>query len=306
MLIPIESKAAKSTPTAKATPLSLDTFAPDKPTKPLKLLFIHHSCGGQLLAAEGEEKGDKCIYDSHPYGGGLRAQLVGQGYEVNEASYGSDVGEDTDTFHWVGKFGTKMDKILSTKHQDELLPNGQKNDVVVFKSCFPNNQLVGEGSAPGDAAGPELTVWNAKATLQALLPIFEKQPNTLFVYVTAPPVAPKPETLRLYRVVSRLLKGRSEPEWTAKQASWARELNTWAASTDGWLKDYPHKNVVVFDYYDILTGHGESNLSVYATESGADSHPSNEGNKKAADAFVPFINRAVRRAGLIPGPTAAN
>ncbi len=307
MMIPTRPSAATSTPTVTATPLSLEGYASDKPEKPLDILFIHHSCGGQLLAdAASSEKGDHCIYDTHPSGGGLRAMLTGQGYRVHEASYGSDIGEDTDMFHWVGKFGTKMDKILGLAHQDEALPSGQKNSVVVFKSCFPNNQFVGEGTAPGNAAGPDLTVWNARASLTALLPMFEKHPDTLFIYMTAPAVAPVPEKMRLYRVVVRALKGRSEPEWTAKQASWARQFNTWAASTDGWLKDYPGKNVVVFDYYDILTGHGKSNLSVYATEEGADSHPSSKGNKEAAEAFVPFLNKAIRRAGLLPPPKAAD
>ena len=55
---------------------------------------------------------------------------------------------------------------------------------------------------------------------------------------------------------------------------------------------------MVFDYYDILTDHGQSNLSRYATWGGEDSHPSREGNKLAAQAFVPFLNQAVRRLGL--------
>ena len=65
------------------------------------------------------------------------------------------------------------------------------------------------------------------------------------------------------------------------------------------LKDYPLHNVVVFDHYDILTDNGESDLSRYPTWDGADSHPSRSGNEKAAQAFVPFVNRAARRAGII-------
>jgi hypothetical protein len=71
-------------------------------------------------------------------------------------------------------------------------------------------------------------------------------------------------------------------------------------SPEGWLKGYPEKNVVVFDYYDVLTEGGASNLSRFASGDGRDSHPSAEGNQKAAAAFAPFINRAVRRAGLAP------
>jgi hypothetical protein len=52
----------------------------------------------------------------------------------------------------------------------------------------------------------------------------------------------------------------------------------------------------VFDYYDLLTGCVASDLSLYPTGGGYDSHPSREGNEKAAEAFVPFLNRAVQRA----------
>ena len=54
------------------------------------LLFIHHSCGGQLLAEPGAQSGGErdsgsyCIYDSHPNGGGLREMLRAAGFTVNE------------------------------------------------------------------------------------------------------------------------------------------------------------------------------------------------------------------------------
>jgi hypothetical protein len=298
LFLPFGGGIAESTPGPVAKAPDFADLSADKPEKPLNLLFVHHSCGGQLLAAEGGEKGASCIYDSHPSGGGLRATLQGQGYAVHEASYDSEIGGDTDLFDWLPKFSTKMDRLLRVKRQNELLPEGTTNQVVVFKSCFPNNQFAGEGEGPGSTTGPQLTVANAKATLKALLPLFEKHPETLFVYVTAPPIAPKPEKLPLHRVLARALKGRTEPAWTAQQARWARSFNDWVVGSDGWLKDYKPKNVVVFDYYGVLTGEGKSNLLVYPSGDGSDSHPTADGNRAAAKAFVPLLNRAVRRAGL--------
>lgn len=298
LFIPMGGGVAVSTPgSVKKAPSFADVSA-DKPGKPLNMLFIHHSCGGQLLAGEGTEKGTSCIYETHPSGGGLRAMLQEQGYNVHEASYDSDIGHDTNMFHWLPKFSTKMEKLLRVKRQDELLPEGEKNQIVVFKSCFPNNQFQGEGEEPGNSAGPQLTVANAKATLRELLPLFEKHPETLFVYVTAPPIAPKPEKMPAHRVVVRALKGKSEPAWTAQQATWARAFNDWVVGDDGWLASYKLKNVVVFDYYGVLTGEGKSNLLVYPSGDGSDSHPTAEGNRASAAAFVPFLNRVVRRAGL--------
>ena len=308
LFVPVGAGTAESKPTAVAKGIDLSGFAADAPGRSIHMAFLHHSVGGALLADQGPEKGASCVWDTHPAGGGLRKLLGAQGYEVHEASYDSTLGNDTDLFHWLPKFSGNMEALLQIKNQNEKLPAGQKNEIVAFKSCFPNNQLAGLGEAPGNAAGPGLTVWNVKATMTALLPLFEKRPDVLFVYLTAPANAPRLDRMRLYKVIARALTGRSEPGWTAKQAEWARELNNWIVSPDGWLKDYKGKNVVVFDYYDVLTGDGQSNLSAYATRDGTDSHPTAEGQKKAAERFVPFLNRAVRRAGLAaaPGKEASN
>ena len=118
------------------------------------------------------------------------------------------------------------------------------------------------------------------------------------MYVTAPPVAPRPPRERLLRKVLRVARrepGPPAPEQIARSADLARAFNNWAASTDGWLKDYRPRNLVVFDLYDLLTGEGKSNLLVYPTREGTDSHASREGNERVAAAFLPFLNRALRR-----------
>jgi len=95
-----------------------------------------------------------------------------------------------------------------------------------------------------------------------------------------------------------VLGRRSASERHAAGAALARAFNDWVKAEDGWLRDYPLTNVVVFDYYDLITAGGASNLSQFATGDGSDRHPSEEGNRRATEAFVPFVNRAVRRAGL--------
>lgn len=282
---------------------SLAGFSDAKPSKPLNLLFIHHSCGGQLLASPGPDvdPGQNCIYESHSNGGGLKAALLKSGFALHEASYGSKVGEKTDLFDWPAKFRDQMADILRVDLQDKPLPEGVTNQIVMFKSCFPNSEFVGEGAPPGNPAGPELTVANAKAAMNALLPEFAKRPEVLFVYVTAPPIAPRVYPMRLYKKIIRQLRGQPLPKTPADRAregALARQFNNWVTAKDGWLKDYPHKNVAVFDYYDELTDGGKSDLLAYPTRDGYDSHPSQAGNERAAKAFVPFIHRATRRAGL--------
>ena len=260
---------------------------------PTNLLFIHHSCGGQLLADPGQtvggsrDSGERCIYASHTNGGGLRARLEAAGYRVNEASYGSIVGEDTDICHWHVKFTTQMDRILVTQRQDTTLPDGESNAIAMFKSCYPNNRFIGHGSDPGDPDDCELTLANAKAAYRSLLPLFGEHPDVLFVSFTAPPLAEyKPEG------------------WRATIKSWfsdedlggdlAREFNTWLVDREeGWLAAYDLPNVAVFDHYDVLTDGGVTNYSAYPTRDGRDSHPSSEGNNKSANAFMLFLETAV-------------
>lgn len=265
-------------------------------TKPLQLLFIHHSCGGQLLADFGNNQGTNYIYLTHPNGGGLRARLEQNSCDVHEASYGSGIGEDTDIFDWLPKFQNDMEKILACDFQDARHACGCRNNIVVFKSCFPNNKFQSEGRPPGNAAGPELTLWNARAAYTALLEEFQEYPEVLFICMTPPPLAPKPALLPLWKWLVKNALGRSERRVAG--ARLAREFNNWLSGSDGWLKDSHPANVAVFDYYDILTDHGASNFSRYPTGDGFDSHPSREGNQKATAAFLPFLDRAVRRAGL--------
>lgn len=280
----------------RALPLDLSNYDSAPPERPLHLLFIHHSCGGQLLAAPGPEQGTNCIYATHPNGGGLRSRLEKHSYIVHEASYGSRIGQNTDLFDWLPKFRDNMEQVLTCEAQDARYTDGRRNDIVLFKSCFPNNAFRSEGRPPGNPAGPELTVWNAKAACLALLEEFRKHPRVLFVCVTAPPLGPKTRPLPLWR---RLLKKvRGPDDNLAMSALLAREFNQWLAGEKGWLNNSGLTNVVVFDYFDILSGGGGSGLSLYPTADGYDSHPSREGNEKAAAALVPFLNRAVRRAGL--------
>ena len=276
--------------------LDLSTYADASPGVLLRLLFIHHSCGGQLLALPGPDVGAHCIYISHPNGGGLRARLEREGYEVHETSYGSKLGARTDLFDWLPKFRHQMDVALACDHQDVAYPDGRRNSIFVFKPCFPNNEFASRGTPPGDAQGPELTVWNAKAAYTALLAEFGKHPEVLFICMSAPPLAAGNPSQPRWKRLARNAFGRGHSRQPA--AALAREFNSWLSQTNGWLADSQLPNVAVFDYYDLLTDGGISDFSRYPTDGGEDSHPSGEGNQRAAAAFVPFLNRAVRRAGL--------
>ena len=270
--------------------LDLSTYSDEK----LDLLFIHHSCGATLMADKGEKKGEYCLYPTHPNGGGLRSLLKQNNYNVHEATYGSKIGRDTDINHWHARFRDHMDIILKTDLQDKVYTDDAINNIVVFKSCYPNNRIIADGTSPGNPDSPERTLWNCKAAYNSLLPYFKEHPKTLFIAMTAPPIV-KPWMNRYKEKVLNIVgKG---PE---KIGIRARLFNNWLKDTEsGWLSRYKQKNVIVFDYYDILTGKGQSNWTKYSTRDGKNSHPNSEGNTKAATEFINFINRAVRYAGMM-------
>lgn len=372
-----------SDPVERATPIDLTAFLPTNPPQKLNVLFIHHSCGGQLLADIGEEyEYARCIYKGHENGGELRKKLMDAGFAVNEASYGSVVGDKTDLFDWEPKFRKEMKRILDTRMNDATFNGTEVNDVVVFKSCYPNNRFEAEedhppapveeepdsgvektlpapvlaeghgehgaahgeghgeahgeghgeahgeghgeahgehGAAHGEGHGeghaehgeeevPPLTVPNAKKALASLLPLFEQNPKTLFVYMTAPPNAGVLPKQPLWKKLAKKAwhkwrKTPTEVDDAKAMGARAREFNSWVVDKDGWLKGYPLKNVLVFDYYDVLTDRGASNFLVapFASKTdNTDEHPNYDGNMSATDFFLPFINRAVQHAGLVP------
>jgi len=271
-------------------------------SEPVQFLFIHHSCGGLLLADPGtqvggeRDSGARCIYVSHPNGGGLRSALEMAGYAVNETSYGSQIGEDTDIWHWHQKFTNQMDDILVAKRQDEKHPEGVTNQIVAFKSCYPNNRFIGMGAEIGDPDSSDLTVSNAQAAYQSLLPLFRDHPEVLFIAFTAPPLAEE-KPVGFKAKLKRLFKG------APKHPDLARLFNTWLVDREqGWLADYNLQNVVVFDYYDILTKHGQTNWSAYPTRDGRDSHPSSEGNQLTTAEFLPFLANAWEKYQKIVSP----
>ncbi len=213
---------------------------------------------------------------------------------MHEAAYKSDIGEKTDICDWNAKFRDKMDAVLKCDMQDTFYKNtADRNDIIVFKSCFPNNDIQSEGSEPGDPDSPVRTTANFKAAYNKLLGYFKAHPETLFVCVTAPPLA-KNVPSRTKEYMKNLFGFEGSVKAVGERA---RRFDNWLKDTEkGWLASYEGKNVVVFDYYDVLTGRGASDYSMYPTgRNGADSHPSAEGNAIAAHEFVPFLNKAVNR-----------
>ena len=261
-----------------ATPRSsLTTTAPD-PTMPLqtvKLIFIHHSTGENWLR------------DDY---GGLGQALTNNNYFVSDTNYGrgpDSIGDRTDIPNWTEWFAsdqtpTYMDALFNESGQNSeytRLPNGPggENQIIMFKSCFPNSALEGNPTDPPDPDG-WLSVGHAKYVYNETLQYFSTRPDKLFIVITAPPL--------------------SDPTYAEN----ARAFNQWLVND--WLDEnnYTLPNVAVFDFYNILTGFnahhwwnngqiehilGNSNTLAYPS---GDDHPSEAGSLKATSEFVPLLN----------------
>ncbi len=284
------------------------------PEQPVRLIFIHHSTGQAWLA------------DNH---GGLAPALRDNNYFVSDTNYGwgpsfpggGTIGDRTDIGHWYDWFlSPERDTYLTAlfnengqtfEYSRQAANPGGENDVVVFKSCFPNSAIAGQpddkprtGKNPlysQDAWSNDMTVGNIKGLYVDLLGYFATRLDKLFVVITAPPLVQKATN--------------------TKQAANARAVNTWLVQD--WLAAYPHKNVAVFDFYNVLTSNAGSpglndlgassgnhhrvingkieyvidqggNLSVYGSTD-EDSHPNAAGDLKASGEFLPLLNGWYRR-----------
>jgi len=270
-------------PTATAKPVDAVRLAsssrahitadsPLSPTTPVKLIFIHHSTGGNWLADPNGEQ----------YNGGLGRALMDNNYFVSATNYGwgpDEIGLNTDIGHWWDWFRggnaiTYTTALYTANGQNicnptadppyecfgiwprmPVTPTGE-NEIVLFKGCFPNAHLSGTPTDPAttgdnplrgqsawvwdDGAGAEVpnpnhTVANAKGIYNDLLVYFTAHQDKLFIVITGPPLLPDDTDFAT----------------DAAHAANYRAFNEWLMND--WLTDYAYHNVAVFDYYNVLT-----------------------------------------------------
>ncbi len=227
-------------------PAALAQLDPDPPSAPVRLIFIHHSTGENWLS------------DDNDNAGHLGLALMGSNYFVSDTNYGwgpDGIGDRTDIGNWWEWFrgpenGSYMAALYAESNQtcyySRLSTNpGGENEIVMFKSCFPNSQLGGSPSDPvpsindnplkgQDAYSEYMTVANAKGIYIDILNYFQSHPEKLFIIICAPPLR--------------------QADTDEVRAANARALNNWLVND--YLAEYPLHNVFVFDFYNVLTSNG--------------------------------------------------
>lgn len=261
-----------NTSSAENSTLKVNSFSVDStshPTAPVRLIFIHHSSGGNWLATGN---------------GNLGSALNANNYYVSETDYGWDaepgdgLGDHTDTPDWPSWFNNeKMSYVYNSNYHsaytNTISNPGGENEIIMFKSCFPLSEV-------GDSINDEKAIYNS------LLPYFAAHKNKLFVLIT-PPGETQVSSYRLTRDL----------------CNWLTD------SDNGWLKGYTGNNVFIFDFYGVLSesnSHhrwaGDHIEHVYASNydgispyHDGDDHPNAIGNQKATSEFLTLLNVAYNK-----------
>jgi PKD repeat protein len=284
---------------------------PTPPSSTVKLVFIHHSTGENWLrdVAGGDETA-----------GGLGAELLLNNYFVSDTNYGwgpDSIGDRTDIGNWMEWFrgphsATYLSQLYAEYGQTcwysrlQVDPGGE-NEIVMFKSCFPNSNFGGNPSDPippieqnplveQDSSSEHHTISNAKGIYIDLLNYFATRQDKLFIIILAPP----------------LQSGDTSPEAAAN----ARSFNDWMVNQ--YLAGYAYHNVFVFDFYTVLTSNGGNTqtndfgastgnhhryengqiqhvmgtYNNYSSYPSGDSHPTSAGGQKASGEFPALLNIA--------------
>jgi hypothetical protein len=194
------------------------------------------------------------------------------GVFVKGATYGDNVGNLTDIRHWVPKFKDNMDSILSFKmHPDKYYDDGTGNDIVMFKSCFPNSDIIEDGPEPGMPTGEIRSLANYRAAFVALKEEFVKNEDRLFIYMTAPPLVPEATTI--------------------ERAARARKFNTWLIDefVPAYNRETELNNFIAFNLFEILADEDGFLRKEYRLGRPGDSHPNEKANKIVAKNFMEFF-----------------
>lgn len=221
-------------------------------TATTRMIFMHHSVGRGLLER-----------------GRLREQLLDRGILVKGATFGDELGEDTDMNFWLERFRAHMPQILSFKaHPNQYRTDSITNDIVMFKSCFPNSDLVADGDTPGDPHVPVRSIANYKALFGELKKEFTKYPNTLFIYLTSPPLVPELTT--------------------SENAKRARTFNSWVVNefVPAYKQETGLSNFAAFDLFAVLADSDNVLKSEYRQNIEGDSHPNTKASRAAVEAFL--------------------
>jgi len=249
-----DTPAPAATPTPSPTPTLTPAATPSPGTDFGRVIFLHHSCGANLIEQ-----------------GGVRPRLTDLGYEFYDHGYNDDglvLADGT----WAGRNfdvpddNTDPDGFADIFAQplhdppDNTFSHLMQYDVIAFKSCFPVSDIQSDDQLD-----------EYKSHYLSIRDRTDQYPNKIFIAVTPPPQ----------------VAAYTEPEAAAR----ARAFANWLAS-DEYLSDHP--NVFTFNFFDLLADPSTNTLRADYQADEYDAHPNEVANRTVGPLFADFIDQTVR------------
>jgi hypothetical protein len=221
------------------------------------IIFLHHSVGHNLIeqgvVREAFTKVGYSFFD-HDYNWPGLTDPSGK-----EKGYNYNVPGDNTDIDGLARIFSQHVYPLPINTLSGLL----QHEVIIFKSCFPNNDITGD----------EQLAQN-KAMYLGLRTVMDKHPDKIFIVVTTPPLNPA--------------------ETNSETAARARVMADWLQSDEFLLG---HPNVFTFDFYSYLAddqpGSPEFNMLRKEYQDGTDSHPNRLANETIGSEFVQFVIQSI-------------
>jgi hypothetical protein len=233
-----------------------------------KILFIHHSTGGNLIS-EGKLRDRIKALDPS-------VQLWDHSYNLSPAfpkliakishlrgltdNNGNILGIDYDIV-LSNNSPKEYAEIFSRNPDDKTLKSILSYDIIAFKNCFPTTQIISDQQLNEDIE-----------YYQSIRESLRKYPNKQFVLLTPPPSRKSVTNLQ--------------------NAARAKKMVKWLTSAD-FSKNLP--NLHVFDYFTILADKEGYLKQEYERVLPWDSHPNQKANKTVAPQFADYLAKQFTR-----------
>jgi hypothetical protein len=193
--------------------VSLSVLPAAAQERPIQILFMHHSTGGNLIAQ-----------------GGVREAFTELGYEFWDHGYNEEglvdpsgtwlgvnwdmPGDNTDPDGWYNIFNQPVTDPASNTFSHML-----QADVIIFKSCFPSSNI-----------DSEWMLEEYQRYFLSIRDVIDQHPDKLFIPFTTPPLVPN----------------ETSSDNAARARRWAEYL-----TSDEYLDGHP--NIAVFDFFTLLS-----------------------------------------------------
>jgi|GEM_PF-1016156 len=238
------------------------------------ILFLHHSCGANLISQGNVRFWIDSLNTVH----GTSHEFWDHGYNgdgLRNASgewlwYDWDVPEDnTYACGFARIFHQDVDTTACTNFFSHVIDSSV---LFAFKSCFPACEIYEDDTAADLADSCQQSLFNYQRLYRHIRDIIDTWPNKLFVPLTPPPLNPADTYL--------------------EQAARARHFAVWLTDTFPY-EGGSHPNIAVFDWYSMLAENNPSSpeygMLRASYRDGSDSHPNALANATTGPIFAEFL-----------------